>query len=156
MTESVDELGPVDYLVIEFPGSKFNGEIAPILLDLVDRNIVRVLDLILIRKDSEGAYEAFELADIEAGELGQLRQMETEIAELLSADDIANVAAALEPGSSAGLLVYENLWAAPFASAVRRFGGQLVAGGRIPIQALLAAIEADEDEEEESVEGTGA
>ena len=144
MTESIDELGPVDYLVVEFPGSKFNGDIAPALIDLVDRGIVRVLDLVLIRKDADGSFDAFELGDVDQGELGDLPRLETELAELLSAEDVANVAEALEPGSTAGLLIYENLWAAPFASAMRRAGGQLIADGRIPIQAIIAAIEADD------------
>jgi hypothetical protein len=145
MTEGIDELGPVDYLVVEFPGSKFNGEIGPALVDLVDRGIVRVLDLLLIKKQDDDSFETLELADVDTGELGELRQLEAHVAELLSVDDVANVAAALEPGSTAGVLVYENLWAAPFASAVRHAGGQLVANGRIPVQALLAQIEADEE-----------
>ena len=144
--ETLDELGPVDYVVIEFPGSKFNGEIAPTLIDLVDRGTIRVLDLIMITKEPDGSFDAIELNDFEDGALGELHRLETEIAELLSADDIANVAAALEPGSTAGVLVYENRWAAPFASAVRHCGGQLVANGRIPVQALIAAFEADEEE----------
>ena len=144
--EALDELGPVDYLVIEFPGSKFNGEIAPALIDLVDRGTIRVLDLIMIMKEPDGSFDAIELNDFEDGALGELHRLETEIAELLSADDIANVAEALEPGSTAGVLVYENRWAAPFASAVRHSGGQLVANGRIPVQALIAAFEADEAE----------
>ncbi len=142
----LDELGPVDYLVVEFPGSKFNGEIAPTLVDLVDRDIIRVLDLIMITKEADGSFDAIELNDFEDGALGELHRFETEIAELLSADDIENVAAALEPGSTAGVLVYENRWAAPFASAVRHCGGQLVASGRIPIQAIIASLEADEEE----------
>jgi len=142
---SVDELGPVDYLVVEFPGSKFNGEIAPTLVDLIDRGTIRVLDLIMITKEADGSFDAIELDDVEDGALGELHRLETEIAELLSADDVANLAEALEPGSTAGVLVYENLWAAPFASAVRHCGGQLVANGRIPVQALIAAFEADED-----------
>jgi hypothetical protein len=144
--DELDELGPVDYVVIEFPGSKFNGEIAPTLVDLVDRGIIRVLDLIMITKEPDGSFDAIELNDFEEGALGELHRLETEIAELLSADDIANVAEALEPGSTAGVLVYENRWAAPFASAVRHCGGQLVANGRIPVQALIAAFEADEEE----------
>jgi Family of unknown function (DUF6325) len=143
---SVDELGPVDYLVVEFPGSKFNGEIAPTLVDLIDRGTIRVLDLIMITKEADGSFDAIELDDVEDGALGELHRLETEIAELLSADDVANLAEALEPGSTAGVLVYENLWAAPFASAVRHCGGQLVANGRIPVQALIASLEADEDE----------
>jgi hypothetical protein len=154
MTESVDELGPVDYLVVEFPGSNFNGEIMPELVSLVEKGIVRVLDLVLIKKDDDGSFEAFEFADIESGLLGGLRELERELADLLSEEDVAEVAEALEPGSTAGLLVYENLWAAPFASAVRRSGGQLVANGRIPVQALLAVLEAEAEAEieEELVE----
>ena len=141
----VDELGPVDYAVIEFPGSQFNGEIAPVLVDLVDREIIRVLDVLLIHKDDDGSFEAFELSEYEHSDLGEIRRLETDVAELMSEDDVASVAAALEPGSTAGLLVYENRWAAPFAAAVRRAGGQLVANGRIPIQALVAALEDDEE-----------
>jgi Family of unknown function (DUF6325) len=144
--DDLEELGPVDYLVVEFPGSKFNGEIAPTLIDLVDRGIVRVLDLIIITKESDGSFDAIELDDFEDGALGVIHRFEAEIAELLSADDIANVAAALEPGSSAGVLVYENQWAAPFASAVRHAGGQLVANGRISVEALIASFEADDNE----------
>jgi len=140
---ALDELGPVDYLVVEFPGSQFKGEILPELASLVQRGIVRVLDLVVIRKAEDGSYEAFELGDPDAGPLGEIRELERELADLLSEEDVAGVADALEPGSSAALLVYENLWAAPFASAVRRAGGQLVADGRIPIQALVAALEAD-------------
>jgi hypothetical protein len=146
VAEDVDELGPVDYVVIEFPGSQFNGEIAPILVDLVDRGIVRVLDLLMIHKDAEGSFEAFELSEYEHSDLGEIRRLETDIAELVTEDDVVKVAAALEPGSTAALLVYENRWAAPFAAAVRHAGGQLVANGRIPIQALVAAFEADEEE----------
>lgn len=146
MTEPIDQLGPVDYLVVEFPGSNFNGEILPELVDLVQRGIVKVLDLVLIKKEEDGSFEAFEFDDIEDGVLGELRELERELADVLSEEDVASVAEALEPGSTAGLLVYENLWAAPFASAVRRSGGQLIANGRIPVQALIAAIDADDDE----------
>ena len=145
--DDVDELGPVDWIVVEFPGSKFNGQIAPALLDLVERDLVRVLDLLVLKKDADGSLEAFELSDLDQGEIGDLRTYESELAMLLSEEDVTSLAAAIEPGSSAGVLVWENTWAAPFASAVRRSGGQLVASGRIPIQALLAAIEADEKEE---------
>jgi len=144
--DAVDELGPVDWIVVEFPGSKFNGQIAPALLDLVERDLIRVLDLLVLKKDADGSLEAFELSDLDEGEIGGLREYESELAMLLSEEDVTSLAAAIEPGSSAGVLVWENTWAAPFASAVRRSGGQLVASGRIPIQALLAAIEADEKE----------
>jgi hypothetical protein len=144
--DEVDELGPVDWIVVEFPGSKFNGQIVPALLDLVERDLVRVLDLLVLKKDADGTLEAFELSDLDEAEIGELRTYESELAMLLSEEDVTSLAAAIEPGSSAGVLVWENTWAAPFASAVRRSGGQLVASGRIPIQALLAAVEADKEE----------
>jgi hypothetical protein len=146
--DDLNELGPVDWIVVEFPGSRFNGQIAPALRDLVERDLIRVLDLVVLKKDSDGSLEAFELSDLDEGEIGELRSYEAQLAMLLSEDDVTAVAAAIEPGSSAAVLVWENTWAAPFASAVRHSGGQLVASGRIPIQALLAAIEADEEEEE--------
>ena len=149
MTETIDELGPVDWIVVEFPGSKFNGEIAPALQDLVQRGTVRVLDLLMLKKDTDGSLEAFELSDLDPSEVGELRAYEKSLAMLLSEDDVTAVAAAVEPGSSAAVLVWENLWAAPFASAVRHAGGQLVASGRIPIQAIFAALEADDDEGDE-------
>ena len=149
MTETIDELGPVDWIVVEFPGSKFNGEIAPALRDLVQRRLIRVLDLLVLKKEEDGSLEAFELSDLDPGEVGELRAYENELAMLLSEDDVTAAAAAVEPGSTAALLVWENRWAAPFGSAVRRAGGQLVASGRIPVQALLAAVEdADSDEAE--------
>jgi hypothetical protein len=147
--ETVDELGPVDWIVVEFPGSRFKGEIAPALDDLASRGIIRVLDLLLIRKDEDGSLEYFELSDLDESEIGTLRLYETTLAMLLSEEDVEAVAAAVEPGSTAALLVWENSWAAPFASAVRHAGGQLAASGRIPVQAILAAIEADMDETEE-------
>jgi hypothetical protein len=147
-TEALDELGPVDWLVVEFPGSRFKGEIAPTLVDLVDRDLIRILDLLLIRKDESGGLDFFELAELDEGEVGELRSYEAALADLLSEDDVLAVAEAVEPGSTAALLVWENRWAAPFGSAVRHAGGQLVASGRIPIQALLAAIEADEEQGE--------
>ena len=141
MTESIDELGPIDYLVVEFPGSNFTGEIMPEMVDLLQRGVVRVLELVVIKKDEDGSYEAVEFDDFSAGALGELREAERSLANLLSEDDVAAVVDALEPGSTAGLLIYENLWAAPFASAVRRAGGQLVASGRIPTQQLLTVLE---------------
>ncbi|GAA2155664.1 hypothetical protein GCM10009844_43050 [Nocardioides koreensis] len=142
----LDELGPVDWIVVEFPGSRFKGEIAPALAELVEHGIVRVLDLLIIRKDVDGRLEFFEIGELDESEVGSLRAYETAVATLLSEEDVEAVAEAVEPGSTAALLVWENSWAAPFASAVRRAGGQLAASGRIPVQALLAAIEADEEE----------
>jgi hypothetical protein len=143
MTIDIDTLGPVDWLVVEFPGSDFKGEIGPALNDLVDKGLVRVLDLLLLKKDADGSMEAYELGDLGEGEIGELRAYEAELAMLLSEDDVEAVAEALEPGSTAACLVYENTWAAPFASAMRRAGGELIADGRIPVQALLAASQAD-------------
>jgi hypothetical protein len=143
-TENVEELGPVDYIVVEFPGSKFNGEIAPVLNDLVERDLIRILDLLILKKDENGEVEAFEISDLDDSEIGSIVEAETELAMLLSEADVENIAAAIDPGRAAGVLIWENKWAVPFATAVRHSGGQLVASGRIPIQAIAAAIEADE------------
>jgi hypothetical protein len=154
MTEdAMDELGPVDYLVVEFPVERanFSGEMARELTALVDRGLVRVLDLLFLKKNEDGSVEGFETHDFGDGELGELRALEDELALLLAEEDVEAIGAALEPGSVAAVLVYENVWAAPFGSAVRRSGGQLVAGGRIPIQALAAAVEADEAMAKEGV-----
>jgi hypothetical protein len=142
---SMDEFGPVDYLVIEFPAghSTFTGEMAAELASLSEAGIIRILDLVVIVKDDEGNIEGFEIDDFE--ELDELRALESEIAEILAADDLAHLAEAMEPGTTAGVLVWENTWASPFASAARRAGGQLVASGRIPIQAIAASIEAEGD-----------
>lgn len=142
---SLDELGPVDYLIVEFPpgAAHFTGEMAAELASLVERDLIRVFDLLVLTKDDTGAVEAFEIDDLD--ELDELRAIEGEIAELLAAEDVAHLAEAMEPGTTAGVLVYENRWAAPFASAARRSGGQLVASGRIPIQAIVAALSDDED-----------
>jgi hypothetical protein len=146
MTVNVDELGPVDWIVLEFPGTKLNGEIAPVLKDYVDRGLIRILDLLFIKKDEDGGFEAFEAADMEDSEIGELRSYETELAMLLSEQDVADLVETIEPGSSAAVLVWENLWAAPFGVAARHAGAQLVASGRIPIQAVIAAIESDAEE----------
>lgn len=140
----LDSLGPVDYIVVEFPAgaSNFTGEMAKELLALVDSGTIRVIDVLILTKDKDGAVEAMELSDIE--DLGPLQAVEAQLAELLAADDVEHLAAAMDPGSTAGVLIWENLWAAPFASAARRSGGQLIATGRIPIQAIIASIEADE------------
>ena len=141
---SLDELGPIDYVVVEFPAgaANFTGEMASELVKLVDAGTIRVVDILILTKNDDGTVDAMELSDIE--ELGELQALEADLAELLAADDVVNLAAAMDPGSTAGVLIYENLWAAPFASAARRSGGQLIANGRIPIQAIIASIEADE------------
>jgi hypothetical protein len=144
MSEVMDEeLGPIDYIVVEFPaGAKnFTGEMAEELLSLVDAGTIRVLDLLILEKDENGEVEAYEIEDL--GDLGELAKLETSLAEILALEDVGHLANAMEPGSTAGVLVWENSWAAPFAVAARKAGGQLIANGRIPTQALIAAFEAD-------------
>jgi hypothetical protein len=148
---SLDELGPVDYLIVEFPAGQqnFTGEGADELLRLHDAGIIRIMDVLILQKADDGSVDAMELSDLP--ELGDLQRLEAELAQTLAEDDVEHLAAAMEPGSVAAALVYENLWAAPFASAMRRAGGQLIANGRIPIQAIIAAVEADEADALESV-----
>jgi len=142
---SLDELGPVDYVVVEFPAgaSSFTGEMARELVRLTDSGIIRLIDVLILTKNDDGTVDAMELSDIP--ELGELETLEAQLAELLAEEDVIHLAAAMEPGSTAGVLIWENLWAAPFAAAARRSGGQLIANGRIPIQAIIASIEADQE-----------
>jgi hypothetical protein len=144
----VDELGPVDYLVVEFPpgAQNFDGTMAAELVRLSDAGTIRVLDLLILQKAADGSVDAYEIDETEAAD--EIRALEAHVSEILAADDVAHLAAAMEPGSVAGVLVWENTWAAPFASAVRRAGGQLIATGRIPIQAIAASIEAEMAAEE--------
>jgi hypothetical protein len=145
MTETpLDQLGPVDYVVVEFPAgaSNFTGEMAEELVRLVNSGTIRLIDVLILTKNEDGTVNAMELSDIE--ELGELEALEAQLAELLAEEDVERLAAAMDPGSTAGVLIWENLWAAPFAAAARRSGGQLIATGRIPIQAIIASIEADE------------
>ena len=139
----LDELGPVDYVIVEFPEGHqhFTGEVIEELLKLVEAGTIRLIDALILAKADDGSVEAMELADVE--DLGPLVELEAALAELLAEDDVELLAAAMDPGSVAGVLVYENLWAAPFASAARRAGGELIANGRIPLQAIIAAVEAD-------------
>ncbi len=137
--EQIEEMGPIDYLLVEWPGRQPNGEIAPHLLDLVDRGLIRVLDLVFLAKDEDGTVRG-----IEVGEAVDLAVFEGASSGLIAADDIEEAGAVMEPGTSAALLVYENTWAAPLAVAVRQSGGQLVSSGRIPIQTVLAALDATE------------
>jgi hypothetical protein len=139
----LDELGPVDYMVVEFPaGAKnFTGEMAAELAKLVDAGTIRIVDILILDKNEDGSVDATEFSDIE--QLGEMQSIAAELADLLAAEDVDHLAASMEPGSTAGVLIWENLWAAPFASAARRSGGQLIANGRIPIQAIIASVEAD-------------
>jgi len=144
----IDELGPVDYLVVEFPSGaqNFNGEMAAELVRLSDAGTIRVLDLLIVQKAADGSVDAYEIDETDA--VDEIRALETHVSEILAADDVLNLAAAMEPGSVAGVLVWENTWAAPFASAARRAGGQLIATGRIPIQAIAASLEAEQAADE--------
>jgi hypothetical protein len=137
------EMGPIDYVLVEWPGKQPEGQIAPHLVDLVDRGLIRILDLAFLAKGEDGTIEALEISDL-GGEVAELAIFEGAATGLLDDEDHAQAGAALEPGTSAALLVYENTWAAPFATAVRRSGGQLVASGRIPIADVLAALDAVE------------
>jgi hypothetical protein len=137
------EMGPVDYVVVEWPGRQPSGEALPHLVDLVDSGTIRVLDLVFIHKDEDGSVAALEI-DALADRVEQIAVFAGASSGLLGDDDLSEAANALEPGTSAAVLVYENSWAAPFATAVRRSGGQLVASGRIPIADVEAALDAVE------------
>jgi hypothetical protein len=137
-------MGPIDYLLIAWPDPHPNGEIAPLLVDLVDRGIIRILDLAFIRKETDGRVTQLSQVDLERMQVLEALLFDGAASGLLGPDDLDEAAHALEPGTSAGVLVYENVWAAPFASAVRRAGGYVAATGRIPIQELVAVLDAVE------------
>jgi len=142
--EQFDELGPVDYMVLEWDGDQpVTGEVMPLLLDLVDRGIIRILDLAFMLKDADGSVSALDFPEL-VSEGSGLDDFEGAASGLLGQDDLEEAASALEPGTVAAVLVWENLWAAPIAVALRRSGGQLVASGRIPVQAILASLDASE------------
>ncbi|MFC9624924.1 DUF6325 family protein [Streptomyces sp. NPDC056930] len=145
MSGESDETGPIDYLVIEFPaGSRMTGEGLPLLVDLVDRGIIRILDLIFVRKNQDGTVEGVELSEVTGDDGDGLAVFEGASSGLLGQDDIDEASTVLEPGSAAGILIYENVWAGPLAAVLRRSGGRLVANGRIPIQEVLASLDAAE------------
>jgi hypothetical protein len=144
--DDLEDMGPIDYLIVEFPGSRMTGEGLPLLVDLADRGIIRILDFVFVKKELDGSVRGLAIADLDKdGEL-DLAVFEGASSGLLDQTDLDEAGGVLEPGSSAGLLVYENRWAAPLAKAIRRGGGQLVASGRIPVQAVLAALDAAESE----------
>lgn len=146
MNDTDIELGPIDYLVVEWPaGKQPSGEGLPLLVDLVDRGLIRVLDLAFVRKEDDGTIVGLDLTELDGDPV--LTVFEGASSGLLGDDDYEEAGAAIQPGCSAALLVYENTWVAPFATALRRSGAQLVANGRIPVNALLAAL--DELEEKE-------
>ena len=139
--EQLDEMGPIDFVVLEWPGRQPQGEVAPLILDLADRGIIRILDVALMAKDEDGTVGAMDFGAFN-GDSGGFDAFEGAATGLLGQDDLDAAAAALEPNSAAAVLVWENRWAAPVAVAIRRSGGQLVASGRIPIQAILASLDA--------------
>jgi hypothetical protein len=142
--EQLEEMGPIDYMVLEWAGDQpVTGEVMALLLDLVDRGIIRILDLAFMVKADDGSVAAIDFAEVAANDAG-LAEFEGASSGLLGQDDLEEAATALEPGTVAGVLVWENRWAAPVAVALRRSGGQLVASGRIPVQAILASLDAIE------------
>jgi hypothetical protein len=144
MNDEVDTVGPIDYLVVEFPGNKMTGDGLRELVDLADRGVIRILDLVFVRKDLDGSVAGLAVADLDGdGEL-DLAVFEGSSSGLLDEDDIAEASRVLEPGCSAGVLLYENRWAAPFVAALRRGGAQLVASGRIPADDFIEALDAAE------------
>jgi uncharacterized membrane protein len=142
MDDDIDHMGPIDYLVVEFPGNRFTGKAFPMLVDLVDRGLIRILDLAFVTKDTDGSVAGLEIADLDGDGDLDLAVFEGASSGLIADDDIQEAGQVLEPGSSAAVLVYENVWAAPLAREIRLSGGQLVASGRIPVQSVLAALEA--------------
>ena len=144
-TPVLDEMGPIDYVVLEWgrQGPGPTGEVAPLLLDLVDRGIIRILDIAFLAKDESGDYAAVELGDLGDG-MGGFDEFEGASSGLLGEEELNDAASVLEPGTLAAVLVWENRWAGPVASALRQSGGQLVASGRIPVQAILASLDAIE------------
>jgi hypothetical protein len=150
MTETV-EIGPVDYLVLEFPGTRLTGEGLPMLVDLVDQGIIRILDLVFIRRELDGSVIGMALDEVSADGGMDLTVFEGASSGIVGSDDIEQAGSVLEPGNSAGLLIYENTWAAPFAAAMRRSGAQVVASGRIPVQDVLDALDATEPDTTPSV-----
>jgi hypothetical protein len=144
VNEEQDEMGPVGYLIVEFPGSQMTGEGLPLLVDLVDRGLIRILDLTFFTKETDGSVTVLELTDLDGdGEL-DLAVFDGASSGLLGSDDLADAREVIEPGSSAAVLVYENRWAAPLVSALRRGGAQLVASGHIPLETLAEALDAAE------------
>jgi hypothetical protein len=142
--EQLEEMGPIDYVVLEWPDKQPKGEAAPLILDAVDRGIIRILDVALLAKDSDGTVATLELGGLNGGGAGGFSDFEGASSGLLDEDDLEEAAAVLEPGTSAAVIIWENRWAAPIATALRRSGGQLVASGRIPVQAILASLDAVE------------
>ena len=144
MSDAPQETGPVDYVVIEFPGMGMKGEGLSMLIDLTERGLIRILDLLFIAQQPDGTVTTVEVADLDGDGTLDLAVFEGARSGLIGDEDIAEAGTVLEPGRSAGILVYENRWAAPFVSALRRNGARLVASGRIPFDILVEALETAE------------
>jgi len=144
MVEDLDELGPIDYLMVEFPGSRMTGEGLPILVDLVDRGIIRILDLEFVKRELDGSVVGVTIRDFDHDGALDLAVFEGSFSGLLDKDDVNEAGALLQPGDSAGIVIYENTWAAPFAAALRRGGAQVIASGRIPLADIASALDATE------------
>ena len=142
-TEQIEEMGPIDYIVVEWPGEQPTGEAIPLIIDLVDQGIIRLLDIAFVGKDESGGVYAIDLAQVAAADAG-FDAFDGAASGLIGAEDLAEAAAVLENGTSAAVMIWENRWAAPVAVALRRSGGQLVASGRIPVQQMIAALDAIE------------
>ena len=138
----IETMGPIDYLVIEFPGNRMTGEGVPLLVDLVERGIIRILDLAFIRRDTDGSVAAVAIEDIDGDGSPDFEVFQGASSGLIGQEELSEAAEAIEPGKSAGVIIYENAWAGPLAAAWRKGGAQVVATGRIPVQALLAAADA--------------
>jgi len=142
MADDANPLGPISYLIVQFPGSKMTGEGFPILIDLVDRGVIRILDLMFVTRDADGSLRALELRDIDADGEIDLAVFEGVSSGMLDDSDLADAASVIDPGSSAGILIFENRWATTFTDALRRGGGELVAAGYIPQDAIVASLDA--------------
>ena len=138
-------MGPIDCVVIEFPDGQPQGEAAPLLLDLVDRGIIRILDLMFITKDEDGTVAGIEITDLDGDGAPDFAAFVGASSGMLSDEDREHAGNVIAPGTAAAVLIYENRWAAPFARAIRKAGGQLVAFERIPVQGILAALDATEE-----------
>jgi Family of unknown function (DUF6325) len=143
MVDEHDELGPIDYLIIEFPGNRLTGEGLPILVDLVDRGIIRILDLVFVRKEEDGATAMLAVSDLDGDGTFDLTVFEGAASGILGHNDVEEAGAVLRNGSSAAILIYANLWAAPMSAALRREGAQLVASGRIPLTDFVSTLGSD-------------
>ncbi|MDN0194230.1 DUF6325 family protein [Streptomyces sp. S.PNR 29] len=143
-SDAFDDVGPIDYLVVEYPGGRPTGEALPFLVDLVDRGLIRILDLVFLRKDPDGSVAAVELTDLARDENEELAVFEGAASGLFGREDVQEAASVIGPGSTAAIIMYENTWAAPLASALRRAGARMVAAGRIPVPDVIAALDSME------------